>query len=114
MLLLVLLRRRVVGLLVPVLLLLLLLLSKTASSSAVSISRTVCIMHLHVVGHLVMRGRGHWRGVAPARDCVLFVERRRGNDESVRETNKVFCDAFFHARLSSTEQKRHQPGCPPG
>ena len=82
LLLLVVLGRGVVGLLLelvwlllPVLLLLLLL-----SKTAVSISRAVGVMHLHVVGHLVMRGRGHWRGVAPARDCVFLVvvERKRG------------------------------------
>ena len=80
LLLLVLLGRRIVGLLLLLLLLLpvllLLLRSKTASS-AVSISRTVGVMHLYVVRHLIMRGSGHWRCVAPARHCVLVVERER-------------------------------------
>lgn len=61
-----LLRRGVIRLLL--LLPVLLLQSKTASST-VSIGRAVGEVHLHVVRHLVVRGRGHWRGVAPAGDC---------------------------------------------
>ena len=83
--LLLLLRRRVVGLLLLLLLLLLpvllLLLVRRRSKTASSISRTVGVVHLHVVRHLEVRGRGHRRGVAPSRDCGWVVEREREGRE---------------------------------
>ena len=66
----------VVLLLLPVLLLLRRRWSKTASS----ISRTVGVVHLNVVRHLIVRGSDHGRGVAPARDCVLVERERREKD----------------------------------
>ena len=86
---LVLLRRRVVGLLLLLLLLLpvLLLLRRRWSKTASSISRTVGVVHLNVVRHLIVRGSDHGRGVAPARDCVL-VEREREREGLVSENTR--------------------------
>ena len=56
---------------VRLLLLLPALLLRWRSKPASAISRAVGVVHLHVVRHLVVRGRGHRRRVAPAGDCLF-------------------------------------------